>query len=116
MKKQSKILIGKNISAYEKFKKLGYKRKQNNKQYIQYLLIDENYFNINGIHNKNSKVERYITFNKKHNTIELKELCYTFNVARKKRILYISSFVINEELLNAINEQFLEIKNELKVI
>lgn len=44
------------MSVYEKFKKLGYKRKQNNKQYIQYLLIDENYFDINGIHNKNSKV------------------------------------------------------------
>lgn len=46
MKKQSKILREKNMSAYEKFKKLGYKRKQNNKQYIQYLLIDENYFDI----------------------------------------------------------------------
>ncbi len=96
------------MSAYEKFKKLGYKRKQNNKQYIQYLLIDENYFDINGIHDKNSKVERYITFNKKHNTIELKELCYSFSVAHQKRILYISLF--------AINEQFLETKNELKVI
>lgn len=48
--------------------------KQNNKQYIQYLLIDENYFDINGIHDKNSKVEMYITFNKKHNTIEFLEI------------------------------------------
>lgn len=100
------------MSAYEKFKKLGYKRKQNNKDYIQYLLVDENYFDMNGKHDKNSKLERYITFNKKYKTIELKEICYTLNVVHQKRIHYINSFDINEELLNAINEQFLEIKDE----
>ena len=98
------------MSAYEKFKKLGYKRKQNNKYYIKYLLVDEKYFDLTGTHNKDSKMERHITFNKQFNTIELKEIFYTFNLVHQKQIHRISSFEINEELLDAINEQFLEIK------
>lgn len=100
------------MSAYEKFKKLGYKRKQNNKYYIEYLLVDENYLDWTGTHDKDSKRERYVTFNKQSKTIELKEICYTFNVVHQKQIHYITSFNVNEELLGAINEQFLEIKDE----
>ena len=101
------------MSAYEKFKALGYKRKQNNKYHIQYLLIDENYLDWTGTHDKDSKKERYITFNKQLKKIELKEICYTFNTVHQKQICYTSSFNVDEELLNAINEQFLEIKEEL---
>ena len=100
------------MSAYKKFKKLGYKRKQNNKDCIKYLLVDENYLDWTGSHDKYSKIEKHITFNKKSKAVELKEICYTFNAVSQKQIYYINSFNVNEELLDAINEQFLEIKNE----
>lgn len=100
------------MSAYEKFKKLGYKRKQNNKYCIEYLLVDENYLDWTGTHNKDSKMERYVIFRKQSKTVELKQICYTFNVVHQKQISYITSFSVNEELLDAINEQFLEINNK----
>ena len=100
------------MSACEKFRNLGYKRKQNNKYYIEYLLVNENYFDWTGTHDKDSKIERHITFNKKSKTIELKEVCYNFNVVHQKQIKCINSFEVNQELLDAINEQFLEIKDK----
>ena len=100
------------MSAYEKFKKLGYKRIQNDKDYIEYFFVDENYLDWTGTHDKDSKMERYIKFNKQFKTITLNEVCYTFNIVHQKQINYTNSFQVNEELLDAINEQFLEIKNK----
>lgn len=100
------------MSAYEQFKKLGYKRKQNNKDYIEYLLVDEDYFNF-GETKKDSKMEKHIVFDKARKSIDLKALCYTFNIVQKKQVMWETSFNVNKELLNAINEQFLEIEQNI---
>lgn len=95
------------MAALEKFKQLGYKRKQNNKYYIEYIKIDTKYWG--EYTHDGTEVHTSITFSKQTKSIDLETVIYSLNI-EKKQIHTITGFTMDEKLLDAINEQFAELK------
>lgn len=95
------------MSALEKFQKLGYKRKQNNKYKIKYLKIDKNYWG--ELTKKGTEVYFWISFNKENKIVTLESIYYSLNV-ENKRIQNNMHFNLNKDLLDAISEQLSELE------
>lgn len=77
----------------------------NNKDCIKYLKIEDTSWG-----NVKSELYRYITFYKRTKTyVDFKAISYVINV-ENKRVCNLRLFDISDELLDAINEQFVELK------
>lgn len=95
------------MDALEKFKQLGYKRKQNNKYNIKYIKIDTKYWG--EYTDEGTEVHHSITFCKQTKTVTLESVLHSLDI-NKKTIYSNMHFYLNGDLLEAINEQLAEIE------